>query len=212
VRNALVSDFDGTITRNDFYVLIARKYLPPQTADYFDLYREGRLSHFEAMAAYFSHMPSDDDAIQILLRATEPDPELASAANRLKNSDWDLIIVSAGSAWYIDRILAEAGVHAVVHSNPGKVVPGQGLVLERPKNSPFFSEEVGVDKAAVVRDAQARYERVAFAGDGPPDIAAALPVSPDLRFARGFLAQELRRKGEKFREFERWSEVVEALV
>jgi 2,3-diketo-5-methylthio-1-phosphopentane phosphatase len=212
VRNALVSDFDGTITRNDFYTLIARKHMPRHAADYFELYRAGRLSHFDAMAAYFSHMPADEDSTNALLRDTEPDPSLAASAKRLADSSWELIVVSAGSSWYIDQILNAAGVRAIVHSNPGRVVPGQGLVLEKPAGSPFFSEEVGVDKAAVVRDAQARYERVAFAGDGPPDVVPALLVNPELRFARGYLAQQLREQGEAFRVFERWSEVVEALI
>ena len=35
---------------------------------------------------------------------------------------------------------------------------------------------------------QARYDRVAFAGDGPPDIEPALLVPADMRFARGALA------------------------
>jgi 2-hydroxy-3-keto-5-methylthiopentenyl-1-phosphate phosphatase len=71
---------------------------------------------------------------------------------------------------------------------------------------------VGIDKKAVVRDALSRYERVIFAGDGPPDLGSALLVDSDNRFARGFLAQELRRLGERFHAFENWSEIVRSLV
>ena len=150
--------------------------------------------------------------INDLLRQTAPDPDLRAAVQRLRNASWDVIIVSAGSSWYIDRILAAAGVEATVYSNPGRLEPGRGLVIEKPTGSPFFSDNVGVDKAAVVRDALARYRRVAFAGDGPPDVEPALLIAPELRFARAYLADELTRRGEAFRPFTRWFEVVEALL
>ena len=210
--NALVSDFDGTITRNDFYVLVAQHYLPNGTPDYFALYRQGKLSHFDAMASYFAHTPTDEAAFNALLHQSDPDPDLAAVAQRLGTASWDLIIVSAGSSFYIRKILSAAGVHATVHSNPGRLEPGRGLIIERPLSSPFFSPDAGIDKAAVVRDALARYKKVAFAGDGPPDVEPALLVAPGLRFARSFLAGELLRRGEAFRPYTRWSEVVEALL
>jgi 2,3-diketo-5-methylthio-1-phosphopentane phosphatase len=208
----LVSDFDGTITRRDFYALLAERYVPASAPDYFAEYRAGRLSHFDAMAAYFAHAPTDEASLEALLRDTEPDPGFGPAAARLAAAGWELVIVSAGCGWYIGRILEAHGVQAVVHANPGRIVPGRGLVLERPVGSPFFSEEVGIDKAAVTRDALARAEVVAFAGDGPPDVEPARLVPPSRRFARGFLAEELRRRGESFRLYHRWPEVVEALL
>jgi 2,3-diketo-5-methylthio-1-phosphopentane phosphatase len=213
MKYALVSDFDGTITRNDFYLLIARQYMDGTDLDrYFSLYREGKMSHFDAMAAYFSHAPTDAAELDRLIEETEPDAGLADAVRKLRDASWELIIVSAGSSWYIDRILRRVGVDAAVHSNPGSIEAGRGLVLEKPINSPFFCEEVGVNKAAVVQDAIGRYQKVAFAGDGPPDVEPALLVPPDMRFARSYLAEELRRRGEAFHSFSRWSEVAPALL
>jgi 2-hydroxy-3-keto-5-methylthiopentenyl-1-phosphate phosphatase len=212
MRNALVSDFDGTITRHDVYALIAERCMPQPPADYFERYRRQQISHFDAMAAYFAHAPTDEAAFDDLLDATEPDSALAGAVTRLNAASWDLIIVSAGSSFYIDRILRRAGVEAVVHANPGRLEPGRGLVLELPRSSPFFSAEVGIDKAAVVRDAATRYEQIAFAGDGPPDVPPALLVPGERRFARGFLAGELRRRHEAFRPYARWSEIAEVLA
>lgn len=209
----LISDYDGTITRNDFYSLLAERHIPSDAPDFFAQYRAGRITHFQAMAAYFAYAPTAETALEALLAASEPDPELAAAAARLEHAGWELIIVSAGTSWYIERVLARAGVRAQVYSNPGRIVDGRGLVIEKlAADSPFYSEDVGVDKAAVVRDALRRAETVAFAGDGPPDIRPALLVRPELRFARAFLAEELRARGESFRPFERWSEVVEGLL
>jgi hypothetical protein len=52
MRKILLSDYDGTITDKDFYSLLAERYIPGDTPDYFAQYREGRITHFEAMAAY----------------------------------------------------------------------------------------------------------------------------------------------------------------
>jgi hypothetical protein len=61
---------------------------------------------------------------------------------------------------------------------------------------PLDRPHVGIDKAAVVRDALTRYKKVAFAGDRPPGTEPALLVAPSLRCAHRFLAQALDTRGE----------------
>jgi 2-hydroxy-3-keto-5-methylthiopentenyl-1-phosphate phosphatase len=70
---------------------------------------------------------------------------------------------------------------------------------------------LGVNKLAIVRDALDRSEKVAFAGDGRPDLAPALLVPPGRRFAKSWLAKKLTELGEGFHPFERWSEVARKL-
>ncbi len=53
-RSLLVTDFDGTMTRVDFYMLAARSLLPPDMPDYWAQYRAGQLTHFEALRAIFA--------------------------------------------------------------------------------------------------------------------------------------------------------------
>jgi 2,3-diketo-5-methylthio-1-phosphopentane phosphatase len=210
--SALVSDFDGTVTDFDVYALIAERYMPKDHPDYFADYRAGHITHFDAMQAFYHFAPSEPQALDGLLRDTKPDPQLADCVRRLEANGWDLIIASGGSSWYIEQILRTAGVCATIHSNPGQLEEGRGLVLRLPKESPFFSPQVGINKAGVVRDALQRYKKVAFAGDGPPDIEPALLVAPSLRFARRFLAQALDDRGAPYQPYRIWSEVVEALL
>jgi 2-hydroxy-3-keto-5-methylthiopentenyl-1-phosphate phosphatase len=212
-KRVLVTDFDGTITSEDFYLLVARQYMPRDAPDYWAMYARGELTHFEAMRSFFSHAPTDDASLERLLEQTEPDLDLGPSVARLREGGWEVVIASAGSSWYIDRLLARAGIHGLaVHANPGTIEPGRGLWIRLPEHSPFFSREVGIDKGAIVRDALDRADEVAFAGDGPPDVSPAMLVNPDLRFARGWLATELRRRGEPFQPFRRWSEVAKALT
>ncbi|HWQ54311.1 MAG TPA: HAD-IB family phosphatase [Bryobacteraceae bacterium] len=210
MRSILISDFDGTITEHEFYALVlARNSGVP---DYFAELQQGRLTHFEAMAAVFSHAPSDQAALDEMLAAMHPDARFASAVDLLRQAGWELVIASAGSAWYIERVLRAAGVDATVHASPGRIEPGRGLVLEPPRNSAYYHPERGIDKEALVRDALERSDRVAFAGDGPLDLGPALMVEPRFRFARRWLARELRRRREPFHVFEHWPDIVGELL
>jgi HAD superfamily phosphoserine phosphatase-like hydrolase len=128
MRKIFVSDYDGTITERDFYSLLAERCAPADTPDYFAQYREGRISHFEAMAAYFAFAPTEEQRLEELLTASKVDPDLAVSAALLRRAGWELWVVSAGSCWYIERVLRRAGVAATVYSNPGSLETGRGLV------------------------------------------------------------------------------------
>jgi 2-hydroxy-3-keto-5-methylthiopentenyl-1-phosphate phosphatase len=211
---ALITDFDGTITRTDFYEVAVARCLAPDTPDYWSEYSAGRITHFEAMAGIYRHIRCPEALIRAeILPAMDIDPALGEAVAHLQANGWDVIVVSNGSLWYIDILLAQAGLESLPrHGNPGRFVDGEGLLLELPEHSPFFSRQHGVDKSLVVADALRRYERVAFAGNGPPDLAPALLVPPSLRFARTWLASAMEERGERFHRYERWSEIVNVLM
>ena len=212
-HSILVSDFDGTITRFDFYRLVLERLISrdPQAVDPWTEYREGRLTHFDALNAVFQLASPGETGLREAVRAMEPDPGLAERVAALRSQGWDVVAASAGCRWYIDQLLREAGVAIEVHANPGAIVEGR-LVMERDTESLFYSFETGIDKAKVVRHAMTVARNVAFAGDGYPDLPAARLVVPSLRFATGALAQELERLGDDFRRFDRWADVADALI
>src|SRR5262249_25593348 len=146
------------------------RHVPADTPDYFAQYVDGRITHFDAMAAYFAFMPTEDQPLEALLEASEADPDLGASAALLQRAGWELLVVSAGSSWYVERVLNRAGVAAAIYSNPGRLEKSRGLVLEKlDTSSPYHSASVGIDKSAVVRHALQVAETVAFAGDGLPD-------------------------------------------
>jgi 2,3-diketo-5-methylthio-1-phosphopentane phosphatase len=209
-RGALVTDFDGTLTDRDVYELVIERFGPPPGEHPFDAYRAGRLTHLEAMQRIFAHA-DDERALLDLLPEVGLQPGLAGLVARLDDAGWDVVVVSAGCRWYIDRLLADAGVEVTVHSNPGRFVHGRGLIIE-PPTGPFVSATVGIDKAAVLRHVRADHEPVAFAGDGLADLPPARLVPDQLRFARGDLAAAAAAEGLPTRPFGSWAEVVEAVL
>jgi|SRR5579863_2588179 len=203
----LISDFDGTMTRHDFYKLAIECLIPGDTPDYWAEYRSGSITHFEALRRYFAAIRGNMDEVMAVVDQMELDPHLPAAVETLNRAGWSVVITSAGCEWYIRRLLSAAGVDVVIHANPGHFESGKGLVMEMPVGSLYLSETLGVDKTAVVRAHVASGATVAFAGDGFPDAEAARLVPSELRFARGDLAEVLRRENLTFHPFAVWSEI-----
>ena len=212
-KAVLVTDFDGTMTANDFYKLVAERLLPPDALMPWQDYREGRITHFTALQRIFGRIRATPEELDALVGDMRPDPGLARSVERLRRAGWEVVVASAGCDWYIRKILSKAGVDASVYSNPGVHVQPEGaLRMEPPPDSPFSCLETGVDKAAIVRFHRERGATVAFAGDGYADLPAALETQPRLRFARADLAVSLAARGDSYRAFDVWSDIAEALL
>lgn len=209
----LVTDFDGTMTVHDFYKLVAARLLPPDALTPWDDYRAGRITHFTALQRIFGRIEATDAQLAAIVEDMEPVHGLVDAVHRLHAAGWQVIVASAGCDWYIRRILTALGLELEVNANPGSHQGPVGpLRMDAPLQSPFYCEETGVDKAALVRFHQQRGAMVAFAGDGFADLPAALCTPAARRFARADLATALTQRGEGFQPFARWPEVAAALL
>lgn len=208
----LVSDFDGTMTKFDFFDLARRDLPSAADHDHWQDYVDGKITHFEALARIFGAIRADAQSIEAVLDRMQLDPDLPEAVAALRAAGWEIVVASAGCAWYIERLLARAGVQLEVHANPGSFAPETGLSLSLPVHSPFFRNETGIDKCAIVRAALARDPNAVFAGDGRPDLSPSNLVRPGRRFARGWLAHHLAKNKEPFHPFENWSEIARRLL
>jgi len=208
----LITDFDGTITRRDFFTCVVEALLTPEDLEPWRLYTAGEISHFEALRRIFAAIRADEADLEEVMASMEIDPGLRAGLSRLADTGWEVVVVSNGCRWYIDRLLSKAGVTVPVLANPGRFDPDRGLIMELPESSPFFSPETGIDKGAVVEGHRRGGAAVAFAGDGRPDVAPALLVPPERRFARQWLAGHLQAEGHPYRLFDRWSEIPSMLA
>lgn len=212
--NVLVTDFDGTMTAVDFFDVILEVVPTDTMPDYWGECVAGRLTHVEALHGIFQHAPRDLAVLEALLPKTQLDPRTRESVRRLREHGWDVVVVSAGSQWYIDRILAPLANEVRIIANPGGFTPEAGLSMTwPPREVPWYSSHFGVDKAAIIREFHKRgARRIAFAGDGRPDLAAARLVDAENLFARTWLAEMLSQEGLGYRRFEKWSEIAETLL
>jgi len=208
----LVTDCDGTLTGRDFYQLTIEHMLPANVPNHWLDYRSGAISHFEALRRYFAEIRLSEREVLAQVDRMDMEPRLPQLIDALASEGWRVIVVSAGCEWYIRRHLAPVLDRIEIYANPGSFVEGRGLLMKLPVDSPFPSENLGIDKAAVVRHHLARGSTVAFAGDGYPDVDAARLVDAELRFAKDDLAEVLQREGLAFHPFDQWREVAEFLL
>ncbi|MBK8167051.1 MAG: haloacid dehalogenase-like hydrolase [bacterium] len=209
----LVTDFDGTFTRRDFFDLVLERHDPPGARALWDRFLAGQLTPLEGIAGVLGSLRTDEAGVEALLAAMDPPPGAAAAARALQAAGWEIVIASAGCRWYIERILADLDLSFVIHANPGWFAPDRGVVMEADPRSPYHDPALGIDKCAVVRAALARDAMVAFAGDSPlTDGPAARLVPPGLRFATGPLARAFAADGTAHRSFATWPDIAGFLL
>lgn len=209
--SVLVSDFDGTLAHPDFYQLVKSRLVPANTPNYWKAYQTGEITHFAALQKYFAAAEGGEAAFLRLLDDVSLPERLPEMVQRLARNGWSVVIVSAGCQWYIDLLLQRAGAELPVITNPGQFEGGR-LRMTLPENSPFFSEENGVNKSAVVTTLLDAGKSIAYCGDGLTDHPAAKLVRDEFRFARADLAEACKQEKLAYRPFEVWDDVVNALI
>ena len=214
MHQILITDFDGTLCRHDFYQLVVAHLLPATVPNYWQDYLDEKLTHFEVLRHYFAEIRCSEAELIAFLHRMELEPDLPGLLRRLREANWKVVVASAGCGWYIQKLLEPLEDPPVVHTNPGRFVEGQCLLMILPYGLQFFSPITGIDKTAIVKAAIAQVgaSQVAYAGDGLTDVIPSLLVPASRRFARSDLAQALTRKKQSYRSFERWREVAEGLL
>lgn len=199
------------MTQVDFYTCAVDQLLTPDDLAPWHEYAAGHISHFESLRRIFSRIRATPEQFADILNKMRFDQQASRSIDTLERHGWETIVVSNGCGWYIEQLFAEHSINVPLHTNPGVYDDEQGLQMSLPRESPYFSEEVGISKTHVVRDALESGHDVAFAGDGRPDLEPALLLPSHRRFARGWLAETLQERGETFVPFETWSTIAQFL-
>ena len=87
----LVSDFDGTFTRREFYELALERYLPGDITHYWKDYAAGRITHFDALAGIFREIRCTEAELRALTGEMEPDPRTPAALLEFAGAGWDVV-------------------------------------------------------------------------------------------------------------------------
>lgn len=204
-RIAIVSDFDGTITAEDFFDAVASRYLDAQALEPWQRYIKGELSHFDALSQIFSKIRVPASEFDRFIKAIPYDAAFAPTAAFCKEQDIPFYICSAGCDYYINLIIGDIITKNEIGliTNHGVYNPKYGLTMIAPlRSSPYYNAQVGISKAAIIKKLKALGYEVVFAGDGPPDIAPA--QLSDVVFAKKYLlekCQEINLETKKFDDY-----------
>ena len=186
---ALVSDFDGTITADDFFTLAAERYFDEKMLAPWRAYQSGEKKHFDALNEMFRQLKHLPD-LEEFTKNIPIDSCFSETARFCHEKHIPVYICSAGCDWYIKLLIGN-----IIRENQICLVTNHceyslqtGLVMQRlPKNHPCYDDEIGVSKTEVVRQLKEQGFHVIFAGDGKPDIHPAREA--DVIFAKKKLLQ-----------------------
>lgn len=190
-----VSDFDGTMTERDFYLIVMDKY-QRDWQKLNDQWHNDQMTTFEFLAAVFAQIGMDEEQVIKDILSIKFDPSVLPFVKKVKAAGGDFAVLSAGADYYIQKVLAYHGIEDVrLIANKG-VYENKGVKMTADEQSPYYSRLYGIDKGAVIQALKKEYKKVYFAGDSSPDLPAALGA--DVAFARSELARLLTKDKKAF--------------
>lgn len=205
VKYAFVTDFDGTITDDDFFNHIATQYFNEEALKPWHEYMKGNKTHFDALNEMFSGLKVPTDEFNQFISKIAVDKYFSSTIEMCFSKNIPIYICSAGCDYYINLLIGDLikKYHITLVTNKSSYCPLKGLNMQKPaKDSPYYDEKIGISKASIVKKLHDLGYKVIYAGDGPPDIEAAKIA--DIVFAKKILlskCQELGIKTMKFNDF-----------
>lgn len=205
-----ISDFDGTITKRDFYLHMMDKYLKEEGHKYYEKWRNNEIKDIEFLGCIFRNINQDEKRIYEDILEIEIDSNLKELIDFIHNNSGDFVILSAGSTYYIEILLKHSNIDNVtVYSNKA-IYKDKGIYFDIDPTYEFYSERYGLDKKKVVEHLKSKYKKLYYAGDSEPDYDASLLC--DLRFATGRLIPLYKKNDIDFYKFNNFNEIKNILI
>ncbi|QHA92061.1 MtnX-like HAD-IB family phosphatase [Bacillus sp. N1-1] len=186
---AFVSDFDGTISKKDFYWLVIDTYYP-EGKPLYKKWKAGEMQDIDFLSQVFQSIDQHEEQIIQDILSLPIDEHVPSFIRTVQESGGDFYILSAGTDYYIHHILEHYGIKDVpVFSNKG-YYEDKNVHLSIDENHKHYSRRYGIDKSKVIAELKETYDVVYFAGDSEPDSHPAKVA--DLTFAKDTLQDLLK--------------------
>ncbi|MDQ0200450.1 MtnX-like HAD-IB family phosphatase [Neobacillus ginsengisoli] len=206
---AFVSDFDGTISKQDFYIIMMDKYFPAGR-ELFKKWKSGEMMDIDFLGTVFKSINQEEERIIEDTLSIPIDEYVPDFIKKVQKNGADFYILSAGTDYYIYHLLKKYGVENVkVFSNEG-YYREKNVHMNIDKNQWHYSERYGIDKTKVIQKLKEEYETVYFIGDSEPDSHPAKVA--DVTFAKNGLQELLREQKLPFIAVNDFKEVENYLV
>lgn len=206
---AFVSDFDGTISKEDFYWLVINKYFP-KGQELFDKWKRAELLDIDFLSQVFASIHQEEDQIIADILSIPIDEHVPSFIKKVQENKGDFYVLSAGTDYYIHYILKQYGIENVkVFSNEGHFRE-KNVFMNIDETHRHYSKRYGIDKSKVILELKEQYEHIYFSGDSEPDSHPA--AYADITFAKDALQDILREKNIPFVAVETFKEIETYLI
>ncbi len=205
---AFVSDFDGTITKDDFFNYVVDAYLDDTALSPWQEYRTGKKTQFDALNEIFGKIRVKETELDNLISQIYIDPHVNSVWDLCQDRNIPMYICSAGNDYYIKKLIGEdiKNYNIKLITNTATYSKEDGMQMEPlPLSSPFYDKDVGISKSKIIEKLKSDGYFVIFAGDGPPDVAPAM--LSDVVFARKYLLSECQKLSKATQNFDSYKNI-----
>ncbi len=207
-KRAVLSDFDGTITRTDVAEAILEAFAPSEWRETEELYRARRIGTRESMARQFALVRAgQEELLRFVDHEAVIDETFREFVDFCKRQGFVLEIVSEGLDFYVQYLLRKWDVQVPVRTN--RAIFEEGRVRIEYPWADATCTLCGTCKLLRVFELRAQGYRTAYVGNGHSDLCPA--IEADLVFAKSELADLCRDEEIDFTPFDRFSDVQRGL-
>ena len=207
-KRAVLTDFDGTITRTDVAVGILEEFAPAEWWDIEELHRARKIGTRETMVRQFALVRArETDLLRFVDRAVTMDETFRDFVLFCRNRGYVLEIVSEGLDLYVRYLLRKWDIEVPVRTNHAVMEDGH-VRIEYPWADATCTL-CGTCKLLRLFELRANGYLMAYVGDGHSDLCPA--IEADLVFAKAELASLCRDEEIEFVPFNDFSDVQRGL-
>lgn len=201
-----ITDFDGTVTAQDFFLQILYRYKPEKA--FFKTKKRG----FELLSDVFSGLNLTESELLDEISHVAFDPSFIDCVKFIKNSGGKVLVLSAGAHYYVKNKLKMEKLDDFVDIVANESIYNEedgGIKLIKNEQHMFHDEVFGVNKLKIVEYYRRKFEVLAYAGDSYVDFDACRLC--DFRFTKNNLAKICDMFYVEHRKFDNFLEVKVAL-
>ena len=201
----IVSDFDGTITKEDTLYKFFKLYAQNSWLDIEAMWTEGKIGSMECLKKQFELVDNlDKQLIDEYISKVIIDEYFKEFINK-KNADF--IVVSDGVDYFIKEIFQKNNIDNIqVISNHGEFINNQ-FILSFPNQNKNCKNKSGTCKCLIVNNLKEKYKKIVYIGDGQSDFCVA--DKADIVFAKSSLLNYCKKNNIKHREFTSFRDIID---
>ncbi len=204
MRTAVLTDFDGTVTRTDVAEDILREFAPPEWWDIEEEHRARKIGTRETMIRQFALVhASEADMLRFVDTHVRLDDTFPTFVGYCARRGIPLEIVSEGLDFYLAYLLGKWRISLPVRTNRTAFQAGR-VVISYPFADPTCNL-CGTCKLRRLFDLRIQGYRVVYVGDGHSDLCPA--IEADAVFAKNELADLCREEEIDFFPFDTFADV-----
>jgi 2-hydroxy-3-keto-5-methylthiopentenyl-1-phosphate phosphatase len=206
---AVVVDFDGTIVAQDVSEEILRAFGAPEWWDIDLEFQRGEIGCRECLVRQGALLTGTRASfLDLAVERFRVDPTFGPFVAWARSRGIEVVVASDGFGFYVEPMLAAAGVHGLRVLTNGFTMEDDGPSFSFPNGHPRCVG-CGTCKMNVVLGLRSGRGRVAFVGEGHSDRYGALYA--DLVFAKKHLVEVCRADGVPFEPWEDFDDVMARL-